>query len=216
MKSLHFNWSDYLLVGLKHPRGNADELSVSLRGLSGFKTQTAFKVLEVAHPAKPSTALEASFWQTRLAHRRVRDGARSAAHLAQLDETQTQRQTWWGHNPSPLLVGRKQMMIQLLWPKAATEPMPGTKPHRTTDKFSLSWQGHFSWGLWRKGKPWPDRRVLKQVCLLTELLRLPIHKWTGWWISDKTAVYLIANYCTWAIEINAFGVLLPYERYHWS
>lgn len=50
-----------MLIGLTHPPGTADELSVSLRGLSGFKTQTAFEVLEMAHPIKPSAAPEASF-----------------------------------------------------------------------------------------------------------------------------------------------------------
>ena len=93
MKLLYFNWTDYLLVGLKHPPSNADELTVSLRGLAWFKMQTAFKVLEMAHPTKTSTPLEASFWQTRLARRIVRDGAGSAVHLAQLEETQTRRQT---------------------------------------------------------------------------------------------------------------------------
>lgn len=39
-----------MVVGLKP--GNEDKLIVSLRRLSWFKMQTAFKVLEMAHPGK--------------------------------------------------------------------------------------------------------------------------------------------------------------------
>lgn len=57
--------------------------------------QTAFEVLQQAHPVKRGTALEASFWQNLLAHRAVRDGA---VHFAQLEKTQTQRHACSSYN----------------------------------------------------------------------------------------------------------------------
>lgn len=152
MKPLYFNWTSYFIVGLKHPPGNADELSVSLGGLSWFKMKTALKVLEMAHPAKPSTALGASFWQTLPAHRILRDGAGCAlctSHRgkkprlgSKLDLVTVLNSCWWAES---------KLWYSYFGQKQSRSLCLELKPSEPQKNFALSSQRHFSGVYWEKG-----------------------------------------------------------------
>lgn len=69
---------------------------------------------------------------------------------------------WWARSK----LGYSYLSQKQLWSLCL-----GPKAEEPQSNFAFSSHSHFPKGLWRKGKPWRGRRVLKQVYLPIEVCR---------------------------------------------
>lgn len=117
---------------------------------------------------------------------------------------------------SPSLTPGEQkafILIQLMWPRAAMQPVPGDKTHRTTEKFCFELMQAFLREFMEKREVLTWQKGTEASLLSTKLSRFPVlflNKQTQEFLMKS--LHLTSKYCTKTIDTNVSGVLFTYEH----